>query len=150
MMIHDTPAMKAIVAAILRGANFRNLRYSESPDDMMEAMVAKPPDIIICDYNRRTADNIALLTRIRACEPDGIQLLPVVFIARYTEEAVITAARDAGATEIVARPLSAKSLLSRIDNIIRNPRDFVRCKTYFGPCRRRRTMPFSGADRRVG
>jgi two-component system, chemotaxis family, chemotaxis protein CheY len=149
MCIHDAAGMKAIVSAILRGSGIRSIRNAETPNEMMEAMVAKPPDLIICDHNETLRGNVDLVKRIRSCEPEGIQYLPVIYIARHTEEINIQAARDVGATEILARPISARGLLMRIDNIIRNPRDFVRCKTYFGPDRRRRREPFSGEERRI-
>jgi two-component system, chemotaxis family, chemotaxis protein CheY len=147
--IHDSAAMKAIISAILRGAGVRGVRGAETADGLMEAMIAKPPDLIICDYNHTHDSNIDLMRRIRACEPEGIRLLPVIYIARFTEMQAIMAARDAGATEILARPISAKGLLVRIDNIIRQPRPFIKTKTYFGPCRRRRLLPFPGEEKRV-
>lgn len=147
--IHDSAAMKAIFWTILRGGGVHGVRSAETADGLMEAMIAKPPDMIICDYNLTHDSNIELMRRIRRCEPEGIRLLPVIFVARFTEMQAIAAARDAGATEILARPISAKALLVRIDNIIRQPRAFIRTKTYFGPCRRRRQMPYQGEERRI-
>lgn len=147
--IHDSAAMKAIFWTILRGGGVHGMRSAETADGLMEALVAKPPDMIICDYNLTHDSNIQLLRRIRRCEPEGIRLLPVIFVARFTEIQAIAAARDAGATEILARPISAKGLLVRIDNVIRQPRAFIRTKTYFGPCRRRRQLPHQGEERRI-
>jgi DNA-binding response OmpR family regulator len=50
-------------------------------------------------------------------------------------------ARDAGVTEFVAKPLSARTLLNRLNAVIYQPRAFVRTQTYFGPDRRRRVDP---------
>ena len=48
--------------------------------------------------------------------------------------------RNAGVNEFLAKPISAQALYSRLTSIIELPRPFIRTKTYFGPCRRRRNL----------
>jgi DNA-binding response OmpR family regulator len=58
-------------------------------------------------------------------------------------------ARDAGANEFLAKPVSVKAILSRLMAVIDHPRAFVRSSGYFGPCRRRRAMDdYRGPERR--
>jgi hypothetical protein len=60
-------------------------------------------------------------------------------------------ARDAGVTEFLAKPISAKALYNRILHIILNPRPFIKTETYFGPDRRRNVnAKYSGPERRKG
>ena len=58
-------------------------------------------------------------------------------ITGHTEKHRVEAARDAGVTEFLAKPITAHSLFSRIAEIVERPRAFVRCDSYFGPDRRR-------------
>ena len=59
--------------------------------------------------------------------------------------------RDAGITEFLAKPISAKALYQRILNVVANPRPFIKTKTYFGPDRRRNINgAYIGPERRVG
>ena len=51
----------------------------------------------------------------------------------HSEKKRVVVARDAGATEFLAKPISAKALYERILNIVANPRPFVKTKNYFGP-----------------
>jgi hypothetical protein len=61
------------------------------------------------------------------------------------------AARDAGVTEFLVKPLSAKALYERILSVVLHPRPFVRTKNYFGPDRRRNSNPgYAGPERRRG
>ena len=61
------------------------------------------------------------------------------------------AARDAGITEFLAKPISAKALYQRVLNVVANPRPFIRTRSYFGPDRRRNANPnYAGAERRKG
>ena len=53
--------------------------------------------------------------------------------------------------ESIAKPLTAKSVLERLQAVIYRPRPFVRAGAYFGPDRRRRDDPsHHGPWRRVG
>jgi len=69
----------------------------------------------------------------------------------HSEKKRVIAARDAGVTEFLAKPISAKALYQRILNIVANPRPFIRTKNYFGPDRRRNANPnYAGPERRKG
>jgi two-component system, chemotaxis family, chemotaxis protein CheY len=60
-------------------------------------------------------------------------------------------ARDAGVTEFLAKPISAKALYQRIVNVVVSPRPFIKTKSYFGPDRRRNTTnAYIGPERRGG
>jgi two-component system chemotaxis response regulator CheY len=61
----------------------------------------------------------------------------------------IAEARDAGVNEFVAKPITARSVLDRLQLIIDHPRPFVRTDDFFGPDRRRRNDPaYDGPLRR--
>jgi DNA-binding response OmpR family regulator len=69
----------------------------------------------------------------------------------HSEKRRVTVARDAGVTEFLAKPISAKALYQRILNVVVNPRPFVKTKSYFGPDRRRNVNPnYIGPERRKG
>ncbi len=59
-------------------------------------------------------------------------------------------ARDAGITEFVAKPISAKALHERIVNVVANPRRFINTASYFGRDRRRGvSATYSDPERRT-
>ena len=69
----------------------------------------------------------------------------------HSEKARVVGARDAGVTEFLVKPISAKALYERIFNVIANPRPFIKTKTYFGPDRRRTVnQNYVGPERRKG
>ncbi len=73
----------------------------------------------------------------------------VIMLTAYTEVERIRQAREAGVTEILAKPFTPVSLFSRINAIIDKPRPYVRTRTYFGPDRRRHKPAQKGdAERR--
>jgi two-component system, chemotaxis family, chemotaxis protein CheY len=73
------------------------------------------------------------------------------WVTGHSEKKRVISARDAGVTEFLAKPISAKSLYHRILNIVINPRPFIKSKNYFGPDRRRNAAAnYTGPERRKG
>src|SRR5665811_296827 len=76
---------------------------------------------------------------------------PDIVLTGHSEKKRVVSARDAGVTEFLAKPISAKGLYQRIVNVVANPRPFIKTKTYFGPDRRRNVNPnYVGTERRKG
>jgi DNA-binding response OmpR family regulator len=75
----------------------------------------------------------------------------IIMLTGHSEKKRVTSARDAGITEFLAKPISAKGLYQRIVNVVANPRSFIKTKTYFGPDRRRNVSSnYIGPERRKG
>jgi DNA-binding response OmpR family regulator len=75
--------------------------------------------------------------------------VPIIMLTGHSDKKRVMIARDAGITEFLTKPISAKSLYERILNVVLRPRPFVKTKTYFGPDRRRNVNPnYSGVERR--
>jgi DNA-binding response OmpR family regulator len=87
---------------------------------------------------------------IRNPEGPKYPFLPIIILTAYSEKKQVIMARDAGATEFLCKPVSATALYRRIQNVIENPRPFIRTRDFFGPDRRRYANPnYSGEERRV-
>ncbi len=96
-------------------------------------------------------DGLELAQMIRQPGANANPFAPIIMVTGHTEKARVTAARDAGITEFLAKPISAKALYQRVVNVVANPRPFIKTKTYFGPDRRRNVNPnYVGPERRKG
>ena len=75
--------------------------------------------------------------------------LPVIMVTGFTEIHRVVAARDAGVSGFLAKPISAKSLYQRLVGLVDDERAFVRMQDFFGPDRRSpRRLSHSGPERR--
>ena len=76
-------------------------------------------------------------------------MIPVIMITGHSTMRRVAEARDAGVNELLAKPLTARGVLERLNRIVEHPRPFIRTADYFGPDRRRRADPkFAGPWRR--
>ena len=109
------------------------------------------PDIVITDWAMPIFDGLELAQMIRQPDSKGNPYAPIIMLTGHSEKRRVTVARDAGVTEFLAKPISAKGLYQRILNVVANPRPFIKTKTYFGPDRRRNTInAYIGPERRIG
>lgn len=106
-------------------------------------------DVVATELDLDGADGVELIRHVRGNGDPRIRMLPVIVITSDTRIPRVTAARDAGATEFVAKPVSATAVYQRLVQLIDRPRPFVKVENeYFGPDRRRQIRDFMGDDRR--
>ena len=108
------------------------------------------PDIVITDWAMPIFDGLELAQMIRQPESKGNPYAPIIMLTGHSEKRRVTVARDAGVTEFLANRFGQGALPAHPQRR-RQPRPFIKTKTYFGPDRRRNTnTAYMGPERRVG
>ncbi len=150
MVVDDNPFMRTLVKNILTALHVSTISEAEDGVDAFKLIKSGvSPDIIILDWNMPTLDGIDFIRLVRTGEDSPNPYVPIIMMTAHSEYDKVIAARDSGVTEILVKPLSAKSLFSRVASIIQKPRPFIKSKTYFGPDRRRVSIPnYPGPERR--
>jgi DNA-binding response OmpR family regulator len=96
-------------------------------------------------------DGLELTQMVRQPGANSNPYVAIIMLTGHSEKQRVMAARDAGVTEFLAKPISAKGLYERIVNVVANPRPFIKTKVYFGPDRRRNANAnYAGPERRKG
>ncbi|EGF89565.1 chemotaxis protein cheY [Asticcacaulis biprosthecium C19] len=137
LLVEDNQHMRSIVNAILKGTGIRNVREARDGAEGLDMLRQYPADIALVDFNMDPIDGVEFTRMLRNASDSSNPYLPVVMITGHSERSKVIRARDSGVNEFVVKPLTARALLGRIDSVIMRPRPFIRCKTYFGPDRRR-------------
>ena len=151
LVIDDNAHMRRIIRTLLHGFGAREVYEAEDGAAGLDAFTHNLPDIILCDWAMPIFDGLELSQMIRQPGANANPFVPIIMLTGHTEKQRVTAARDAGITEFLAKPISAKGLYERIVNVVANPRPFIKTKTYFGPDRRRGVNPgYIGPERRKG
>jgi CheY-like chemotaxis protein len=151
LVIDDNPHMRRIIRTLLHGLGTRDVFEADDGATGLDAFTHNVPDIVLIDWAMPVFDGLELTKMIRETEGTANPYVPIIMITGHTEKDRVTAARDAGITEFLAKPISAKALYQRIANVVAHPRPFIKTKTYFGPDRRRNTNPnYAGPERRAG
>jgi CheY-like chemotaxis protein len=139
LLIDDNQHMRAITSAILQSAGIRKIREVSDGAMALEALRDQPIDLAIVDFNMFPIDGVEF-TRLVRNSPDSTNpYLPIIMMTGHSEKHRVMEARDAGVTEFVVKPITAKAIFDRIQAVIVRPRAYVKTDGYFGPDRRRGT-----------
>ncbi len=125
--------MRRIIRIMLQGFRAREVFEAENGANGLESFVHLTPDIIITVLVMPIHDGFSLIKMIRQPGCNANPHIPIIMLTGYASKACVLAARDAGVTEFLVKPVSAKALYQRIVNILVNPRPFIKTEIYFGP-----------------
>ena len=150
LLVDDNQHMRAITSAVLQSAGVRKVREAADGAAGLEILREQSIDLAIVDFNMFPLDGVEF-TRLVRNSPDSVNpYLPIIMMTGHSEKSRVYEARDAGVTEFVVKPITAKAILDRIQAVIFRPRPFVKNNDYFGPDRRRTTASnYKGPRRRA-
>lgn len=106
-------------------------------------------DLILVDWLQNPDRGIHLTKTIRRDKKTVNAFVPIIMTAGSGHLARVIKARDAGVSEYLVKPFSAKSLAERIVRVIEKQREFVVSDDYVGPDRRVKAISFDHAERRI-
>jgi len=151
LVIDDNAHMRRILRTLLHGFGAREVYEAEDGAAGLEAFTHYAPDVILTDWVMPIFDGLELAQMIRQPGANSNPYVPIIMLTGHSEKKRVVSARDAGVTEFLAKPISAKALYERILNVVANPRSYIKSKTYFGPDRRRNAnTSYAGGERRKG
>jgi two-component system chemotaxis response regulator CheY len=149
LLVDDNPHMRRMLRTLLQGFGSREVYEAEDGAGGLDAFTQFTPDIVIIDWAMPIFDGLEFARLIRQPDTNASPFTPIIMLTGHSERKRVAAARDAGVTEFMVKPISAKGLHQRILSVIANPRRFIKTKTYFGPDRRRNSAPnYAGPERR--
>ncbi|MHA1536897.1 MAG: response regulator [Alphaproteobacteria bacterium] len=142
LIAEDDPNMRTILQMSLGACGLDDIILTTSGGEAFQIIVGTEPDLVITDWRMAGGGGIELVRRIRMAPNSPDPFLPIVMLSGYAHREQVMEARDAGVTDFLVKPISAKNLLTRIIAVIENPRPFISTPDFFGPNRRGK----NGAD----
>ncbi len=137
LIVEDNAHMRSLLRALLNSVGIREIAEAANGQSAIALLRERKSDLVLSDLAMKPMDGLDFTRRVRNDEHSPNPFVPIIMITGHTEKYRVQAARDAGVTEFLAKPITAHNLFSRIAEIVERPRAFVRCDDYFGPDRRR-------------
>jgi len=149
LVVDDNKQMRFLVRCLLRAGGIVRVSEAQTGAEALEIMRARPTDLIIVDWKMAPVDGLAFTTMVRRNQDSPNPYIPILMLTAHTEASRVTAARDAGVSGFIKKPISARLLFDRISNLLTDTRMFVRSANFFGPDRRHGRDPsYKGPLRR--
>lgn len=142
--------MRTILKAILEAFGVTAISPVGEGKQAWEELRLLRPDILFLDWKLADMSGLEFAKTVRNASTSPNPFIPIIMLTGHAQARDVIHARDAGVTEVLAKPISPKGILTRLTTVIERPRSFVRTKVYYGPCRRRRgNEEYRGPERRL-
>lgn len=136
LVVDDNKQMRFLVRCLLRAGGISKVTEAETGPQAFDVMRASPVDLIIVDWKMAPLDGLAFTNMVRRHPKSPNPYIPILMLTAHTEISRVAAARDAGVSGFVKKPISARLLFDRMSNVLTDTRMFVRTDAFFGPDRR--------------
>jgi two-component system chemotaxis response regulator CheY len=151
LLVDDNHHMRVLLTEILRAVGITHVFEAGDGAEALQTLRTQPVDIVMTDLAMSPLDGIDFVRLLRNAPDSPNPMLPVIMITGHLTVKRIWEARNAGVNEFLAKPITARGVLERLQLVIDHPRPYIRTDDYFGPDRRRRADPsHPGPWRRAG
>ncbi len=147
LVLDDQFQRRAALRSALTRIGVDKLRLAADEAEALERLRSERVDALVMD-DAFEPGAVAFITRIRR-KTRGLLQETAIILCVTADNGQVRAARDAGVTEMIAKPATPEGLRVRLEEIVLRPRPFIRAVGYVGPCRRRRrTLDWPFPERR--
>jgi DNA-binding response OmpR family regulator len=150
LVVESSPAMYELIKGVLSLFSVPeiNIYSSYTVEEGFSNFCKHDHDLVIVDWLANPDRGILLTKEIRTNKTTPNAFVPIIMTAGSSHINRVIKARDAGISEYLVKPFSAKALADRMSRVIEKPKIFVKCETYVGPNRRWQKIEYTGEERR--
>ncbi len=136
LLAEFNPQFRSAVRSILLHHQFSKITEVSDSKAFIDAIRTSSFDVILLDSSIPNLDAIAVTRFIRSGKLGRNREAVIILLSHRSDMTFVYEAREAGVTEIVAKPFSSAALMARVTNALEKPRPFITSEGYIGPCRR--------------
>lgn len=135
-LVDGTELGMQILKQIFAGLGARSIRCFTKGQEALDFARHFELTLIVCDDTLPDMSGYDFVHKLRHAGLDPNSFTPVIIVSGHTRQVQVAAARDCGANFVVAKPMSAQTLLERVVWVAKDGRPFVEVGAYLGPDRR--------------
>jgi len=115
LIVDDNPANCSLMAAILETENFETIAVSDGIQ-ALACVEKKNPDLIILDVIMTGMNGFEVLRHLK--DNAATAAIPVFMVTGLADRESMTRAIDAGADDILTKPVNIADLLTRVKHVL--------------------------------
>lgn len=116
LCIEDETEIRTLVVEELEDAGFKTLQASNGREGL-EMILAKWPDIVICDITMPEMDGHQVLAEIQLNHP-ALSNVPFIFLTALADKDNLIAGLQEGAADYLTKPIDFDILLAKITGCV--------------------------------
>src|SRR5438874_1719717 len=118
LVVDDDALSRRLLAQLLTAAGYKCL-VCEDGSKALQIIHAKPPSLLLLDFDMPGLNGAEVLTRLRSDPDPGVAQIPVVMLTAHGSEQSEVSCLQAGADDFVTKPVNAAVLRARIETQLR-------------------------------
>jgi two-component system chemotaxis response regulator CheY len=111
-VIDDSKDMRDLLRVMLEGIGISSTEF-RSGDRALAELESGKPDLVFVDLKMAPMDGLGFTRAVRRSGDERVRSLPIVMITGFADRSTIQAAREAGVSEFLAKPIAASVLRAR-------------------------------------
>lgn len=116
MVVDDYPTMRRIIKNLLAELNFTNVTEASDGADALKRIQARPPGLIVSDWNMEPMTGLQLLQQVRADK--ALQDIPFIMVTAESKTDNVVAAKNAGVNNYIVKPFNAETLRGKMSAVL--------------------------------
>lgn len=149
LIVEDNATMRKLLRSIVDGLGVAHILEADNGVQVLRLLDENAIDVIFLDWKMEPMNGIELAKKIREDKEKTWHTVPIILVSAFVDKDLVLAARDAGINEVLAKPVSAKMIQSKLLSIVVRPREFIKSDVYIGPDRRRQKPTDENPGRRA-
>ena len=114
LVVEDEEPMRSLLARMLQRLRVATVIEAESGAQGLAEVGARPLDLVICDWNMPEMSGMEFFDRVHAQNPD----LPFLMVTGRSDAGSIVAAKRAGISAYIVKPISQRELKAKIQFVL--------------------------------
>lgn len=139
LLVDDNRDARAILRRLLISKGAYHFDEAEDGASAIKVLRERRYDLVLTDQAMSPVDGLEFVRQVRRGPnfptPSNV---PIIMVSAHTDRHVVEAARDAGTSAFLVKPVSPLKLHEHIKEVMEKARAFVRTEDYAGPDRRRK------------
>ncbi|CCQ74043.1 Putative chemotaxis protein CheYIII [Magnetospira sp. QH-2] len=151
LIVEDNIHFRTLLTTILKHGGVSEIREVDNGDDALEVLQGFNADLAIVDWKMEGMDGLECVRRIRRDTPLEAEWrkIPVLMVSSKAGGTLPAMARDAGVNDLLPKPISPRTLIGALIEVLERPTAFIDSSAYVGPDRRRIQQDFGGMEKRT-
>ena len=137
LIVDPDTGSKALLRKLLTAFGATRVMSAHATDDALMMLRREKFNIVFLDEQAGPLKPLHFLKMLRRDQHSADASIPVVLVCAHADAAKITAARDAGMTDVISKPVNLPAIERQLRAALAPARPFVTSKNFVGPDRRR-------------
>ncbi len=124
-IVESNRVMQKTLRSMLAAFGLRRMRGYDTASEALSAMLPDPPSVVIAAWQLSGMNGEQLMRIMRDPEFPSLCRVPVIIVTGRTTLSVVDRAFSSGCTSLLSKPLSTAMLRSRLEWLVRDPRQMI-------------------------